>query len=141
MKALWAAINKADRKYAILHPEYYKILLPDNLMSFNPLDTGNIPGWDGVFAQTYWTGAGTDILGVVLNPQASVVAAGLPLEPPAAPNRPVGSTATIEKIGMQVDMYTWFSPATRTVWQTIECMFGAAKGDATAAKLLKNNTT
>jgi ATP-dependent Clp endopeptidase proteolytic subunit ClpP len=141
MKALWAAINKADRKYAILHPEYYKILLPDNLMSFNPLDTGNIPGWDGVFAQTYWTGAGTDILGVVLNPQAIVVAAGLPLEPPAAPNRPVGSTATVEKIGMQVDMYTWFSPATRTVWQTIECMFGAAKGDATAAKLLKNNTT
>lgn len=141
MKALWAAISKAPEKYAILHHEYYKVLLPDNLMSFDITETNTIPGWDGVFVQTLWTGAGTDILGVVLNPQGIVIAAGLPIELPNAPNTPATSIGEIEDLGMQIQFSTWFSPATRTVWQTIEAMFGAAKGDASAVKLIKNNTT
>jgi hypothetical protein len=45
------------------------------------------------------------------------------------------STVSI-KNGLTVQINTWFSRSSRTLWASYDVMFGAAAGDTTAAELL-----
>jgi len=141
MKDLWALLVRAPRRYAILRQDYFKRLLPDNLESFNPLEGWTYPGWDGVFPQTLWTGGATALAGFCCNPQAIVVAAGLPLEPMRDVNIPTSTVLTVENIGLSVEQWRWYSPATRTTWMTWEVCFGAALGDASAGVIIRDAAT
>lgn len=141
LKELWARLSKAPVRNIILDPGYFKVHLPDNLQSFNPLDGWTYPGWDGFYVNTNWTGAGANVKGFACNPQAVAVAAGLPVELPDVPNRPSLLTSTLESNGLQFDQYTWFSPATRTHWVSLDVMFGAALGDPTAGVIIRDATT
>lgn len=135
----WEAIAKSSIKNIMLHQSYWRRFLPTNMESFNPLTGNTMPGWDGFFLNTMWTGAEANTYGFAANPQAIAIAAGLPL---ASPNREAaGTTAqviTLPGINLSVEQQQWYSNKTKTDWANWEVMFGAAKGDGTAGVLIKS---
>jgi ATP-dependent protease ClpP protease subunit len=137
---MWGSIAKSPIKNVMLHQNYYKYFLPATLENFNPLAGNTLPGWDGFYLNTNWTGAETNTYGFACNPQAICIGAMLPAE---APNM-IGASnlarevVTVPGIGLSVASYTWFSTASRTGWWTMDVLFGAAKGDPAAGCLLKS---
>lgn len=135
---MWASIAKSPMKYVMLDGNYFKRFLPANLESFNPLQGNSLPGWDGFYLNTYWTGAETNTKGFACNPQAIAVAAGLPA---ASPNRGQNTSVqvvTLPGLALSVELQQWYSTSTKTDWANWEVMFGAAKGDPAAGCLLKS---
>lgn len=134
---VWAALEKSSIKNVMLAGGYYKAFLPATLESFNPLSGNTLPGWDGFYLNTYWTGAEANTRGFACNPQAIAVASGLPL---ASPNRGMTTqveTITLPGIGLTVEQQQWYSTSSKTDWANWEVMFGAAKGDPAAGCLIK----
>lgn len=138
MNALWAVIAKAGTKNIMLHQDYFKQLLPGTLENFNAL-ANNIPGWDNVSLNTYWTGAEANTYGFACAQEAIGIAAGLPL---ASPNRgaagTIASTLTVPGLELTVELQEWYSNKTKTDWANWEVYFAAAKGDGSAGVLLKS---
>ena len=135
LRDMWAAIAKSQMKNVMLSAQAFKNFIPSNLESFNPLQGGTYPGWDGFFLNTYWTGATTSTYGFACNPQAIAVASGLPL---ASPNRGMTTNSqviSLPGIGISVEQQEWYATSTKTDWANWEVMFGAAKGDGTAGIL------
>jgi hypothetical protein len=94
-------------------------------------------GWDGIYQNTDWTGAGTNMQGFACNPQAIGGIIGLPLLPALIPGNILSSTVmTVEGLDVQVLAEAWFNPATRTSWNSLRVMDGWAKVDATAGFIL-----
>lgn len=138
MKTLWSRLAKSPLKYAILDPEYFKVLLPDNALNFNPLeDEAGIPGWDGIFYHTYWTGAGANVRGFACAPQAIAVAAGLPETAEQVRASFVASQVVqLDRLGIEVEQNIAASLSTRSLWATLEVMLGAAVADGSAGVLV-----
>jgi len=135
---MWASISKSMQKYVMLDASYFKRFLPANLESFNPLQGNSLPGWDGFYLNTYWTGAESNTKGFACNPQAVAVASGLPL---ASANRGASTAVqvvTLPDIALSIELQQWYSTETKTDWANWEVMFGAAKGDPAAGCLLKS---
>ena len=91
-------------------------------------------GWDNLALNTNWAGAGANVRGFYCNPQAVGVVAGLPLE--GKSTTLAQSEYTIPGIELTVQVNSWFSLATRTMWCSFDCMFGAALLDNTAGGLI-----
>lgn len=135
---LWAAISKSYVKNIALHQDYYKKFIPANLEAFNPLSSGTMPGWNGFFLNTLWTGAEANTKCFACNPQAIVTASGLPL---ASPNRGMttrAQTVTVPGIGLSVELQEWYSTSTKSDWANWEVIFGAGVGDGSAGVLVKS---
>jgi ATP-dependent Clp endopeptidase proteolytic subunit ClpP len=100
-------------------------------------------GFDGLFMQNRWTSAVANCVGFVCSPDAIAVASGIPIGTPngefmsqqivtidsASPSNNPG-------LGLSVQVCTWWSRSTRTMWASYDVMFGAAAGDTTQAENL-----
>jgi len=146
MALLWGALKKADEKNAILDGEYVGALLNTPTFFQQGLTGGNENaqrfGWDGIYLNTDWTGAGTGCRGFICHPQALGAVAGLPLTPgqvgtPIPGNTLSEATAVVPDVGISYAVYNWFSLGSRTMWCSFDMMFGAAKQDTTAGIFVK----
>lgn len=131
VKTLWAAAAKSPQRYLILDSVAYSQLLPSDKNSFIP-GTGAY-GYDGIYLNTRWTGAGTNIYGFACGPSAIAVAAGIPKVDESIARLMIGQkTVTIDGLGLAVQLNMWGSLSSRTTWASFDVMFGAALGDNTA---------
>ncbi len=94
-------------------------------------------GWDGIFPNSDWTGAGANVKGFACHPQAIAGVTGLPVTPPSIPGG-IMSVNTFVVPGLQVTVavYTWFNPKTRTMWTSYDIMAGFVAVDTTAGFLV-----
>jgi ATP-dependent protease ClpP protease subunit len=94
-------------------------------------------GWDGIYQNTDWTGAGANAVGFACHPQAIGGIIGLPMLPAIIPGNILASNVvTVEGLDIQILAEAWFNPATRTSWNSLRVMDGWSKVDATAGFLI-----
>jgi hypothetical protein len=143
MALLWAALKKSDVKNAILDGEYLAMLLnaPTYLQQApsGANQSGAQFGWDGLFLNTDWTGAGAGCRGFICHPQSIGVVAGFPLVGNAFMGNQTLETAelVLPGLGLPVQMSKWFSLKSRTMWMSLDTMFGAVALDTTAGIFVK----
>lgn len=131
VKTMWAAAAKSDSRYLVLDSVAYSQLLPSDKNSFIP--GSGAYGYDGIYLNTRWSGAGTNIYGIACGPSAIAVAAGIPIiDPSVASMLAASRVVTIDGLGLSIQINTWGSLATRSAWASFDVMFGAALGDNTA---------
>lgn len=146
-RQLYAKLKYAMTRNLILDTEYTAGLLNQPGYFQNAIEQQlgpghwqNVFGWDNVFENTEWSGAGANVHGFACDPQAIGVIAGLPLVNEAG--IPGGilsvSTGVIPGCDLPIAVYMWFSTASRTYWVSFDTMFGAAKLDGTAGVLITN---
>ena len=98
-------------------------------------------GWDGIYLNSNWTGAGANIKGIALDPQAIFGIMGLPLTPAGGFGGVFNvNTITIPGINVSVAIYTWWDVNTRTMWTSYDLTAGFGLGDGTAGKLIASGT-
>lgn len=137
VKSLWAFVAKSQQRNLVLDSVAYSQLLPSDKNSFIP-GTGAY-GFDGIFLNTRWTGAGTNIYGFALGPEAIAAASGIPYIDPAVQGLLAASRViTVPDLGVSVQLNTWGSLASRAAWFSLDVMFGAALGDNTAGAHVKS---
>lgn len=140
LKTLWAAIKDGDSRNLIVDGSIYAQFLPANLDSFQLAAGGKNVGMYGFDFFSYnnrWDGAEATVKGFACSPQAIAVASGLPANDIAGSDMLAVENIEIPDLGLTVQMNMWVSRATRAVWASYDVMFGAAKGDPNALKLIK----
>lgn len=140
LKTLWAAIKDGDSRNLIVDGSIYAQFLPANLDAFQLAAGGKNVGMYGFDFFSYnnrWDGAEATVKGFACSPQAIAVASGLPANNIAGSDMMAVENIEIPDLGLTVQMNMWVSRATRAVWASYDVMFGAAKGDPNALKLIK----
>jgi len=139
LKSLWGALKDGDTRNLVVDGSIYANFLPTNLDSFNLASNGRnvgIYGFDGFFYNNRWSGAGANIRGFACSPQALAVASGIPVSSPVGDDMIAQELIEIPDLGLTVQMNLWTSRATRTLWASYDVMFGAAKADGSALKIV-----
>jgi hypothetical protein len=139
LKALWAALKDGDVRNVIVDGSIYAQFLPANLESFQIASGGKnvgMYGFDFFSFNNRWTGAGTNVRGFACSPQAIAIASGVPVQSPVSDDMIGQETVVIPDLGLSVQMNMWVSRQSRSLWASYDVMFGAAKGDGSALKLL-----
>jgi hypothetical protein len=139
LKTLWAALKDGSERNLVVDGSVYAQFLPSNLDGFTLAGAGRntgIFGYDGFYYNNRWDGAGANIKGFAASPEAIALASGVPVSSPVADDMIAQETITIGDLGLQVQMSMWSSRATRSLWASYDVMFGAAKGDGSALKIL-----
>ena len=94
---------------------------------------------DAIILNTRWDGAGTNIYGFAVGPEAVAAASGLPMIDPGVASMLAGSRViTLPDLGLSVQLNTWGSLSSRSAWASVDVMFGAALGDNTAGAHVKS---
>lgn len=101
-------------------------------------------GFDGFFAQNRYTSAVANCVGFLCGPDAIAAASGLPISTATPSSEFIsqqvvnidGSGSNNPSIGLSVQVNTWYSRSTRTIWASYDVMFGAAAGDASTTLTL-----
>ena len=140
LKTLWAAIKDGDSRNLIVDGSIYAQFLPANLDAFQLAAGGKNVGMYGFDFFSYnnrWDGAEATVKGFACSPQAIAVASGLPANDIAGSDMMAVENIEIPDLGLTVQMNMWVSRATRAVWASYDVMFGAAKGDPNALKIIK----
>jgi hypothetical protein len=140
LKTLWAAIKDGDSRNLIVDGSIYAQFLPANLDAFQLASGGKNVGMYGFDFFSYnnrWDGAEATVTGFACSPQAIAVASGLPSNDIAGSDMMAVENIEIPDLGLTVQMNMWVSRATRAVWASYDVMFGAAKGDPNALKIIK----
>ena len=146
-RQLYAKLKYANTRNLILDTEYTAGLLnqPTFFQKANEQQNGpghwtNVFGWDNVFENTEWSGAGANIHGLACDPQAIGVIAGLPMIDGARIPGGILSTSSgvIAGADLPILVKLWFSTRYETYWFSFDTMLGAAKLDATAGVVIKN---
>jgi hypothetical protein len=144
MGTLRGLLKKSPIKNAILDGEYFA-QLTNTPAYYQRTDTKPGAGyatfgWDGVHESSDWTTAGTaGVRGIVCNPQAIAVIASPPLAPAGAPQTLEWQDMVLPGLEMTVRLHSWLSLATRTLWRSLDVVFGAAVADSTAAILIRDS--
>ena len=145
----WAAIAKVPTKNLILDGTAYSKLLPTSLTTEIGPRPG-LAGFDGIFLNTRWTGAGTNIYGFAGGAGAVAMVSGLPETNSDGMDGLEQSVVSIQLGGrglnqgpsgpvLPVLTSTWLSMATRTRWVSFDVMLGAsATGDTAAGYVFKS---
>lgn len=140
-KTLWGAVAKSSMRHLILDGTAFAQLLPTDTLGFGIQNSSYRPGsygFDAVILNTRWDGAGTNIYGFAVGPEAVAAAAGLPMIDPGVASLLAGSrTITLPDLGLSVQLNTWGSLSSRSAWASLDVMFGAALGDNTAGAHVK----
>lgn len=140
LKSLWGALKDGDVRNVILDGSIYAQFLPANLEAFQVAAGGKNVGMYGFDLFTYnnrWDGADATVKGFACSPNAIAVASGLPANDIAGSDMLSVENIEIPDLGLTVQMNMWVSRATRAVWASYDVMFGAAKGDGSALKIIK----
>ena len=130
---IWALAKNYGTKTLLLDGSHMAYLIPTDRTKF-ALGEGGAFGFDQMIENNRWTGATTNCAGFVTDKTAIALVAGLPLEVPSAEFLSMGVTPL--KNGIQVQTSSWFSRSSRTLWASLDIMFGAAAADTTAAEVL-----
>ena len=146
----WAAIAKVPVKNLILDGTAYSKLLPTSLTTEIGPRPG-LAGFDGIYLNTRWTGAGTNIYGFAGGAGAVAMVSGLPETNSDGMDGLEQSVVSIQLGGrgslgqgpsgpvLPVLTSTWLSMATRTRWVSFDVMLGAsATGDTAAGYVFKS---
>jgi hypothetical protein len=146
----WAAIAKVPVKNLILDGTAYSKLLPTSLTTEIGPRPG-LAGYDGIYLNTRWTGAGTNIYGFAGGAGAVAMVSGLPETNSDGMDGLEQSVVSIHLGGrgslgqgpsgpvLPVLTSTWLSMATRTRWVSFDVMLGAsATGDTAAGYVFKS---
>jgi len=146
----WAAIAKVPVKNLILDGTAYSKLLPTSLTTEIGPRPG-LAGFDGIYLNTRWTGAGTNIYGFAGGSGAVAMVSGLPETNSDGMDGLEQSVVSIQLGGrgslgqgpsgpvLPVLTSTWLSMATRTRWVSFDVMLGAsATGDTAAGYVFKS---
>lgn len=140
-KSLWGFVAKSSMRHLILDGTAFAQLLPTDTLGFGIQNSSYRPGsygFDAVILNTRWDGAGTNIYGFAVGPEAVAAAAGLPMVDPGVASLLAGSrTITLPDLGLSVQLNTWGSLSSRSAWASLDVMFGAALGDNTAGAHVK----
>jgi ATP-dependent protease ClpP protease subunit len=131
---IYGAAKNYNRKNLILDGGHLAYLLPTNKWQFALGEQGAF-GFDLIAENNRWTGATANTVGFICDPSAIACASGVPMTSAPAGEFISQSTVSI-KNGLTVQINTWFSRSSRTLWASYDVMFGAAAGDTTAAELL-----
>lgn len=142
LPAILALAKNWPKKNLVLDWGHLAYLLPKDINYFGVTST-DIPGREGlkpygfdlIAAQNDWTGAESNTVGVVCDPDAIAVASGLPVSFGSGSSI-VTETATVEGLGLTVLACSWFSNASRTTWASYDVVFGAAAGDTDKLEIL-----
>jgi hypothetical protein len=138
LKTLWAAIEDSDVKNVILDGTNYAQILPTNLDSFN-LNQNGAYGFDGIYNNNRWDGAGSNIVGLACGDGAIACASGVPVIDPSIANMMIDQELIeIPDLGITVQFCRWASISGREVWASFDVMFGASLGDANVGAVLGN---
>lgn len=133
LQSAYALIAKSPTKNLILDGTAYSKFLPTNLESLGTLGRG----FNSWHLNTRWDGAGTNVYGFAGGPNALGYAARLP-DHSAASDMISQTAITIPGIGLPVQINVWFSRSSRTLWGSMDTMFGVGLGDVTAGALFKS---
>lgn len=96
-------------------------------------------GLDTMGYITDWTNAGTNVNGIIADPQGVAVASRLPKNDDEVAE--VIDLATFElPNGMTAQIAKWVSVSSRNTWHSVDIVFGAAAGDTSALKLITDGT-
>ena len=150
LQTAWAGIAKVPVKNLILDGTAYSKLLPTSLTTEIGPRPG-LAGFDGIYLNTRWTGAGTNIYGFAGGAGAVAMVSGLPETNSDGMVGLEQSVVSIQLGGrgslgqgpsgpvLPVLTSTWLSMATRTRWVSFDVMLGAsATGDTAAGYVFKS---
>lgn len=137
MIKLWAAAKNFTLRNVVLDGAYYARLIPTSLEGIPVSNGGAGYGFDGIWYSNRWSAAGANVQGFVASPEAMIIAAGLPIEPPGMGYafNSIGS-AVVPMLNIPVQTSSWFKPGTRVQWQALDIMLGTAVGDPAALTLV-----
>ena len=140
LATLWAAGKNFTLRNLVLDGAYFARIMPTNTLGYQVNQGAPAFGFDGVWYSNRWSSAGANVVGFVASPEAMVIAAGLPIEPPGF-NSPFASVgvATIPGVNLQVQTSTWVKPGTRVQWSAFDIVLGAAKADANALQIVTSS--
>lgn len=146
----WAAIARSSQKNVILDSTAYSRLLPTSLTTEIGPRPG-LAGFDGIYLNTRWSGAGANVYGFAGGPGAVALVAGLPVTNSDGMDGLEQSVVSVQIGGrgsinqglngptLPVLTSTWLSMATRTRWVSFDVMMGAsATGDSNSGYLFRS---
>lgn len=133
LQTAFALIAKSETKNLILDGTAYSKFLPTNMESLGTLGRG----YNAWYLNTRWNGAGTNVYGFAGGPNALGYASRLP-QHGAASDMISQTSIVIPSVGLPVQINVWFSRASRTLWGSMDTMFGVGLGDVTAGALFKS---
>jgi hypothetical protein len=142
LQTLWGQLKKSRVKNLILDGTYMaRIINAPTLYQKAGVASGTgwqDFGWDGIYQNTSWDGAETNVQGFACNPQAVGIIAGLPLQAPVSDQVLTRTDFTLPGLELSVSLYTWFSLPQRAGWCSLDVMLGASLLDGTAGVLIKS---
>jgi hypothetical protein len=139
LKTLWGALKDGSERNLIVDGSIYAQFLPSNLDGYTLAGGGRnvgIFGFDRFDFNNRWDGAGANIRGFAASPEAIALASGVPVSSPVSDDLIAQENILIGDLGLTVQMSMWSSRATRSLWASYDVMFGSAKGDGSALKIL-----
>jgi hypothetical protein len=134
--AAYVAIKNAPAKFAVLDSGYFGKMKFQQKTEFRS-GAGSFMGFENIFENTRWTGAGTNIRGIACGEDAIAIATGLPVMPTGAGGQYITINSLTLPIGITVYYSAFFDPATRNVNAAFDVMLGAAAGDTSIGTLIK----
>lgn len=152
LQTVWAAIAKSPFKNLVLDATSLSVLMPKDRFQFDiggALTGQGQPGYgyDAIYLNTRWNGAGTNVYGFAGGRNALGFVAGLPLMEDETKEDINTTTIEVPLSGngtnqqgvptsrLSVYASTWISRATRIRWASLDVMFGAAKLDNSASRI------
>jgi hypothetical protein len=140
LRTLWGDLENGSMRNIVLDGAYYAKFLPTTLESFDPTKTRvGLYGFDGFYHNSRWDGAGTNVVGFAASPEALAVVAGLPHASLTPEGEVITENVVIPDLGITVQISTHFSRTTRSWHSSYDLMFGAAKADTTALKIVTSS--
>ena len=131
---IYAVAKNYGVKNLILDGGHLAFLLPQDRQYFRIGEEGAY-GFDLIAEQNRWTGAITNTVGFICDPNAIAICSGLPVDLPAADFLEL-NTVELPGLGLTVQLSHWFARAARVHWMAYDVMFGAQAGDQSAAEVL-----
>ena len=138
LQTVWAGIANNDTKTVLLDAVAYSKLLPTSLTAVDVRDKGAY-GFDSFHLNTRWTGAGANVYGFAAGPGAIAMVSGIPVKGGNGNGMISSRAVTLPGLGLTVELNTWFAPAGRVQWASLDVMFGASfGGDINAGYIIRS---
>jgi hypothetical protein len=137
LQTIRAAAKNYLIKNLIMDGDYIARLIPYDLESLAFTNGGSRQGFDAIYECNRWSGAGTDVIGAVVDTQAILVVSGLPLMPPGAGTQFASISSEVAgETGIAIQTSSWFKPGTRIQYVAYDLILGAAANDTTAGEVI-----
>lgn len=137
LKTLWGSVV-GDDKIAILKDTEFANILPSDTNGFDVSVTNQGYGFSFLGRSgNGFASAGTKIVGFGASKGAIAMAAAIPQYTSAVADLMDSTVVEIPELGLSIQSNIWGSTASRATWASFDLLFGAAKGDGTALKLVK----